>query len=146
MADRRGVDHLLSLLQDGVLLDARPRHEPGRVTEVEEGDVVGVALPDELGGLLGRVGEDRARALGGLVRDDPHRAAVDAAEAGEDLGAVLGFEFEGGVPVDDALDQVVHVVAAVRAFGHDRVDARGRLRRRSRVGVCGGFSSELFGR
>ena len=132
---RGGVDHLLALFEDPLLLDPRPRHEPRRVTEVEEWNIVGVALPDELGGLLGRVGEDRARAVGGLVRHDPHRSAVDTAEGGDDLGTELGTEFEGRALVRDAFDHVVHVVAPVRPFGHHRVDAGGRARGRAGVGA-----------
>ncbi len=67
----------------------------------------------------------------GLVGHDPDRAAIEPGEGGDDLRAEVGFELERRVPVDDPFDDVPDVVAAIWFLGDDRVDALGRLRRRS---------------
>ena len=57
---------------------------------------------------------ETAGELGGLVGDDADAAAVDPAEADDDVGGVLGLDLEELVVVEDAPDDLVHVVRLVR--------------------------------
>ena len=59
------------------------------VDEEDERDVVGVAQPDEAGGLLSELSVSRTPPHdGGLVGHDAHGSAVDAGEAGDHVGGV----------------------------------------------------------
>ena len=70
-----GADHLGAVADDPLALDRGADHEARHVGEEEQRDVEGVAGLDEAGGLVGRVDEEDAAFLLGLVGDDADRRA-----------------------------------------------------------------------
>ncbi len=61
----------------------------------------------------------RRRPQQGLVADDPHRAAVQAREAGHDRLGVRLEDLHELTVVDHSLDDFAHVVGLVRVVGHE---------------------------
>ena len=94
-----GGDHLGARADDALALDLGADHEAGHVGQEQQRDVEGVAGPDEAGRLVGRVDEQDAAALLGLVGDDPDRAAVEPRVADDQLlrPALLHLEEGAGV-------------------------------------------------
>ena len=80
-----GVDQLRAAADDAVPLLVGAGQEAGHVDEGQHRDVEGVAGAHEAGGLLGGVDVEAAGELHRLVGDDADRAALDAAEADEDV-------------------------------------------------------------
>lgn len=60
--------------------------------------------------------------LGGLVGHDADGAALDAAEADDDVLRVTGLDFQELVLVEDPGDDLVHVVRLVRRIRDQRVE------------------------
>ena len=84
------------------------------VDQHDDGDVEAVAGAHEACGLLGGVDVQTAGELGGLVGHDADRAAVDAAEPDDDVAGITRLHLEELVVVEDAGDDLVHVVGLVR--------------------------------
>ena len=100
--------------------------KPGDVLQEQQRGHAFVAQFDEMCTLERRFAEQHA-----VVGHDPDRVAVDAGEAGHQRGAVIGLEFGELAAVDDAGDDLVHVVGHARVDGDDVVRARsGRRPRR----------------
>ena len=98
-----------------------PGRKPGHVDQHDDRDVEAVAGPHEPGGLLRGVDVQAAGELGRLVGHDADRAAVDAAEPDDDVLRVTGLDLEELVVVEDAGDDLVHVVGLVRRVRDQRV-------------------------
>ncbi len=99
-----------------------PGRKPGDVDEGDDGDVECVAGAHEAGGFFGGVDVEAAGEHGGLVGDDPDGAAVDAAEADDDVAGPFGLDLEEFVVVEDAADDLVHVVGLVRRVRDEGVE------------------------
>ena len=65
---------------------------------------------------------EAAGELGRLVGDDADGKAVDAAEADDDVHRALGLDFEELVVVEDAADDLVHVIRLVGRVRDQRVE------------------------
>ncbi len=76
-----GADHLRAVADDPLALDRGADHEAGHVGEEEQRHVEGVAGLDEARRLVGRVDEQHAALLLGLVGDDADRPARRAARS-----------------------------------------------------------------
>ena len=83
---------------------------------------------DEVGALLGRLGEEDA-----LVREDRDRVALDPGEAADERLAVERLELGEAGAVDDPRDQLVRVHLVLEVLGDEPVEVvrveRGRLGR-----------------
>ena len=146
---RDGADHLGAVLDDAAVLGARAHHEARHVLHEHEGDLLLVAVHHEPRGLVGGVGVDDAAGLelvglgllaglggddGALVGDDADAPAVDAGVAAEEGLAVAGLVLGPRAGVDDAREQVAHVVRRVAGLGEHgehllRVEGRRHGRR-----------------
>ena len=130
------------MADDPAPLLLRPRQEAGHVDERDERDVERVAEADEPCGLHRRVDVEHARERARLVADHADRMPTKPRETADHvLGPQLVYLQELAV-VDDAPDDVVHVVRLVRIVGHETVELRllaiarvGRLRERRRVEI-----------
>jgi hypothetical protein len=63
-------------------LDLRADHEAGRVDERDDRQAVGIAELHEAGGLVGRVGVDRAAEMRRVAGQDADRSPFDPGERG----------------------------------------------------------------
>src|SRR5437016_5954543 len=115
-------DHLRAVADDPLALDLGPDHEPGDVGEVHEGDVVGVAEPDEPRRLVGGVREEDAALHLRLVGDDPDGPAAEARPADDDLAREEALDLEPRPRVHHTVDDLVHVEILPLVVGHDLVD------------------------
>ena len=93
--------------------------KPGHVLEEHQGDVEGVAQHDEARGLVGRVDIERAAEHHGLVGDDADGAAAQPREAGDQVLRPARLDLEDASAVHDGRDDLLHVIGAPRAVGHD---------------------------
>src|SRR5215467_7085291 len=114
-----GEDHLGAVTDDPRPFHLGPHHEAGDVGEIDEGDVEGVAQPDEARGLVRGVDHEDATLDLGLVGHDAHGAAADAREAGDDLLSEEPLDLEERACVDDAVDELVHVEPLALIVRHD---------------------------
>ena len=117
-----GVDQLGAAADDAVPLLLGAGQEAGHVDEGQHRDVERVAGPHEPGGLLGRVDVQRAGELHRLVGDDADRAALDPAEADDDVRREQRLHLEELPVVEDVLDDRVHVVGLVGRVRDERVE------------------------
>ena len=120
LRDRRlgvGVDQLGAAPDDALPLLRRAGQEAGHVDEGEHREVEGVAGAHEARGLLAGVDVEGAGELGRLVGDDADRAALDPAEADQDVGREQRLHLEELAVVDDVLD---HACACRRACSPSR--------------------------
>ena len=98
-----------------------PGEEAGDVDESDDGDVEAVAEADEAGGFAGGVDVEDAGEGVGVVGDDADAVAAEVGEADDDVARPLGLDFEELAVVDDAADDLAHVVGAC-GVGVDEVD------------------------
>jgi hypothetical protein len=101
-----------------------PDHEAGDVLQEQQGDRALIAELDEVGALQGRLAEQHA-----VVGDDPDGVPVHVREAGHEGGAVLGLELREAAAVDEAGDDLPHVVGRAR-IGRDDPEQLGGVVRR----------------
>ena len=104
-----------------------PDHEAGDVLQEQERDAALRAQLDEVRALLRRLREQDA-----VVGDDADRIAVDAREARDERRAVARLELVQRRRVDDARDDLAHVVRLARVVGDDAVDLLRVVERRLR--------------
>ncbi len=116
-----GVDQLRAAADDAVPLLVGAGQEAGHVDEGQHRDVEGVAGAHEPGGLLGGVDVEGAGELHRLVGHDADRAALDPAEADDDVGGEHRLDLEELLLVHDRADDLVHVVGLVRGVRDQRV-------------------------
>ncbi|SKZ73099.1 Uncharacterised protein [Mycobacteroides abscessus subsp. abscessus] len=117
LADGRlavGVQQLGPAADDAVVFLVGAGQESRNVDEGHDRDVERVAGAHETRCLLRCVDVEAAGELGRLVGDDADAASVDPAESDEDVGRVIGLNLEELVVVEDASDDLVHVVGLVR--------------------------------
>jgi hypothetical protein len=101
-----GVDELGAAADDAVPLLVGAGQEARDVDEGEDRDVEGVAGAHEPGRLLRGVDVEAAGELHRLVGDDADRAALDPAEADEDVRREQRLDLEELAVVDDVLDDL----------------------------------------
>src|SRR5512139_528504 len=116
--DRR--DELGAVAGDAAVLVLPADHEAGDVLEEHERDAPLVAQLDEVGALEAGLAEEDA-----VVRDDPHRVAPDPREATDQRVAVQRLDLVDAGPVDDARDDLAHVVRGPGVGRHHVVEALG---------------------
>ena len=122
------------------LLLARAGHEAGGVHEHDERQAEGVAGAHEAGGLGAGVGVEDAAEVPRLVGDDADGAALEAGEPADDVARPARRPLEQAAAVDQALDDVAHVIDAALVVGHgvggvERVRLGGAEARRAVAGV-----------
>ena len=116
-----GVQQLCAAPDDAVVLLLGSRQEARNVHQHDDRDVEAVAGPNESRGLLRGVDVQAAGELGGLVSHDADRPAVDAAEADDDVLRVTRLNFQELVVIENAGDDLMHVVRLVRRVGDQGV-------------------------
>jgi hypothetical protein len=122
---------------DALALDRGADHEAGHVGEEQQRQAERVAQPDEVRGLVGRVDEEHAALLLGLVGDDADRPAVEAREADDELLGPARVDLEERLRVDERVDELLDVERLVLVGGDEVADRRRRCRlgrRRDRAG------------
>ena len=87
-----------------------PGQEARHIHEGQERDVEGVAGPDEPGGLDRSVDVERAGQHRRLLGDDPDAPPAQAREPDQDVRRPIRLDLEEVAVVDDAPDDLVHVV------------------------------------
>ena len=97
-----------------------PDHEAGDVLQEDQRDAALVAQLDEVRALERRLAEQDA-----VVGHDADRVAPDVGEAGHQRLAVERLELLEAAAVDDAADDLAHVVRRAGVGGHDVVEGRG---------------------
>ena len=107
------------MTDDSLPFDRCPDHEAGHVGEEEEGNVEGIAGPNEPGRLVGGVDEQDPPFLSGLARNDPDRLAIEPGQCGDQLPRPVGLDLEERVAVHQHVDQIPHVERHVLVFGDD---------------------------
>jgi hypothetical protein len=109
------VDELGAAADDAVPLLVGAGQEARHVDEGQDRHVEGVAGAHEPRGLLGGVDVERAGELHRVVGHDAHRAALDPAEADDDVRGEQRLDLEELAVVERLdLDDLVHVVGHVR--------------------------------
>ena len=106
------------------------RQKTRNVHEGDDRDVEAIAEAHEARGLARGVVVEHARKHHGLIGDEAHRPAFDAAETGDDVAREGFADLEEVALVRDFVDQLFHVVRLVRIFRHQRVEAHLRALRR----------------
>ncbi len=117
------------MADDPLALDPGADHEAGHVGEEEQRHVEGVAGLDEAGRLVGRVDEEDAAGVLGLVGDDADDAAVEPPVADDQLFRPALVHRQEAVGVEQRVEQQLHVEGPVLVLGDDLGDRRlrGRL-------------------
>ncbi len=118
VGDRRvgdGVDHHRPVLDDAPLLVLLADHVARRVLEEQQGDVDLVGQLDELGRLVGFLGEEHAAVVG----QHPDRIAVDRRPPGHQAGAVERLELVEPGAVDDPGEHLAGIEGHLRVGGGD---------------------------
>ncbi len=87
-------EHLGEAAHGGGALGVDADHEAGRVAQGHHRQPVLLADAEEARPLVGRVGVDGAAEVNRVVGDEPHRAPLDAGEAGDQAGAEPGPQLE----------------------------------------------------
>ena len=129
-----GRDELGAVLGDAAGLVLASDHEAGDVLQEEQGDPALARQLDEVGALEGRFAEQHA-----VVGEDAERVAVQVGEAADERRAVLALELVELGAVDEAGDDLAHVVALAQvAPARRRRCRRGRrpVRRRRTARRC----------
>ena len=126
---------------DAAFLDVGADHETWHIGEEQQRNLERIAQPDEARRLVGRVVEQHSAFLHGLVGDDAHRLALEPREPGQQLSGKQLFDLDPAALVDDSVDQLAHVVAAVRLFRDQladrlRAEPRGLGLARRRLFAC----------
>ncbi len=118
VGDRRvgdGVDHHRPVLDDAPLLVLLADHVARRVLEEQQWDVDLVGQLDELGRLVGFLGEEHAAVVG----QHPDRIAVDRRPPGHQAGAVERLELVEPGAVDDPGEHLAGIEGHLRVGGGD---------------------------
>src|SRR5439155_311390 len=121
-----GADHLGAMPDDAALFDVGADHEAGHVSEEKQRDLKRIAKPDEARPLVRGIVEEDTPLLHRLVGDDADRLPVEPREPDQQLLGEQLFDLQPAAFVDDRVDDLAHVVAAIGLFGDQLTD---RLRR-----------------
>ncbi|MDT4842131.1 hypothetical protein FQZ97_760200 [compost metagenome] len=119
------LDHLGAVLDDAGLLVRAAHHVARDVLQVDDGRARLAAGLDEVRGLGGAVGIDRA-----VVGDDAHRVAFQADVAADGGAAVVLAEGQELRAVGDARDDLAHVHRPAAVGGHEAHQLLGVVARR----------------
>jgi hypothetical protein len=119
--------HLGAVLGDAARLVFLAHHVAGDVLQEQQRDAALAGELDEMRRLERGFGEQHA-----VVGEDRDRVAVQVREAGHQRGAVVGLELVQLRAVDDARDDLAHVVGLARLGRDHAVDFLGRVERVSR--------------
>ena len=114
-----GVDHACAVADDAAQLLIAAGQEAGHVLQGDDGHVVGVADADEVGGLDRCLDVDAAGQHHRLVGDDADDVAVEPGEANDHVLGPQLVHLEERAVVNDAADDLAHVVGVVGVGGHD---------------------------
>src|SRR5919202_1435846 len=117
-----GRHHLGAVLGYPAALVRTPHHEAGDVLQEEQGDAALITQLDEVRALERAFGEEDA-----VVGHDADGKALDAREAADERGAVEGLELVQAAAVDEAGDDLAHVIADAAFAGVDAVDLPRRV-------------------
>jgi len=117
-----GVEQFRAAPDDAVVFLVGAGQEAGDVDERDDRNIEGVAGADEARSLLRRVDIQTAGELGRLVGDDADADPVDTAEADDHVHRAPGLHLEELVVIEDAADDLVHVVGLVRRVGDQGVE------------------------
>jgi hypothetical protein len=112
-----GGHELGPVARDPTLLVLLADHEAGDVLQEDERDLAFRRQFDEVGALLGGLGEQHA-----LVRQDRDGIALDPGEAADEGLAVERLELGEPAAVDDPCDQLVRVHLVLEVLGHEPVE------------------------
>ncbi len=121
---RHGGHHLRAILRNARVFVFASDHEPGDVLKENQRDIALIAQFYEVRALQRRLGEEDA-----VVGDDAHRIAVDVGKTADQGLAVACLELMQLRAVDDARDDLAHVVGQPRVGGNDAVDVLRRILR-----------------
>ena len=102
----------------GLVLGLGAHHDPGRVAQEQQRDVVCVAQLDEAGGLVARVGVDRAAEVVVVVGHHADRASFDACQRSDAAGAPAATQFHHRVHIAELVDDLAHVVGPQPVLGN----------------------------
>ena len=119
---RVGVEELGAVADDPGVLLRRPGEETGHVDEGHERDVEGIAKADEPCRFDRGIDVQDAREDHRLLGDDADRSAVEPRESADDVLRPAFVHLEDLPVVNDAADDVLHVVGLVRGVGDDVVE------------------------
>ena len=111
-------------------LEVLAGQEARRVDQADDGQVEGVAEPDEPRRLLGRGDVERAGQDAGLVGHHAHRHAAEAGEGGHELAGPARPQLADLAVVAHGSDHVAHVVGRRLAVRDDRAQLRRRAQHR----------------
>src|SRR5262245_218564 len=102
------------------MLGLRPHHEPGNVLHEQQWRLVSIACFDKVGDLFSRFGIDNSakswRTTGRIAKHStrigyyPYLHPADASMAGDDLARVVCLKLIEVTIVDNAVQQIAHVV------------------------------------
>ena len=104
-----------------------PDHEAGDVLQEDQRDLALAAQLDEMRALQRAFGKQHA-----IVGDDADRHAVQMRKAGDQRRAVVLLELVELGAVDDARDDLAHIIGLARVARDDAVDLRRIVKRRRR--------------
>ena len=107
------------MADDATVLLGRSGQIAGHVHQGHQRDLEGIAEPDEPGRFHRRVDVDRAGQHFGLVAHDADRVAAEPPEADDDVLGEERLHLQELAVIDDARDDVTHVVRQVGAVGND---------------------------
>ena len=116
-----GRHHLGAVTRDAFVLVLAADHEAGDVLQEHQRDLALRAQLDEVRALLRRLREEDA-----VVGHDAHRHALDVGKARDQRGAEAGLELVEFRAVDDARDDLAHVIG-LAGVGRDDAVQFGRV-------------------
>ena len=117
----KGIEQLGPVTDDPIVLLVNAREESRNIDKCDEGNVEGIAEPDEAGSFLRGFNVEGASQVGGLVADNPDCVAVHPRKADQHVLGEMFVHFEELAVVDDGLDDVDHVIWLVCGVGDDEV-------------------------
>ena len=126
------LHHLRAVLRDAAPLELPADHESGDVLKEHQRNAPEIAQLDEM-----RRFQRRFRKQHAVVRDDADQKSVESREAGHERRAVARLELVEPRTVDDARDDLAHVVGPADVGVDDAVKILGcvvRLFRRDPIG------------
>ncbi len=89
------------------------------IHQIDQGNIKGIAEPDETGGFVGCIHIQTPGFDSGLIGDNADAAAVHARKADDDIGGKAGQNFEKILIVDNPQDHLVHVVGFFKISRND---------------------------
>src|SRR6266568_4584747 len=117
------------------MLGLRADHEPGNVLNKEQRRLMSVTSLDEVSHLLSRLGIDDSpksrRAAGRIakhaarIRNHADLNPANARMAGDDLFRIIGLKLVKMTLIEQAIQNVAHVIRLAMIFGNNFIDLFG---------------------